>query len=463
MQLINTEKILNNIKPLGEIPPPKHLIKTTIQMAWPTILESFLISSVIMVNMMMVSTLGANAVAAVGLVSQPRLLAISFIFSLNIAVSAIVARKRGQNDRDGANKILVQAMIISIVLTVIMSVICVKYADAIMRFAGSEPETHADSVLFFKIVMGGIIFTTVTMVNNAAQRGAGNTKISMKTNMTANLIAVVCNYLLINGNLGFPAMGIKGAAISTLIGTGAGCLMSIYSVSHKDQFVYFQGIKFFKLDTESVKSITKIGAPSLVEQFMLRAGFLAYAIIVAHLGTTTFATYQIGMQFLILSFSFGDGLSNASIALVGRSLGEERQDLAKIYGSICQRMGIICSSLCALTFIVLGRELFMLYSREPDILQYAMTTMLFMSFITYMQISQVIFSGCLRGAGDVVFVAYASFITVTVIRPLAGWILCYPLHMGMFGVWLAVSIDQTMRLVMTSLRFRSGKWMYHKI
>jgi putative MATE family efflux protein len=273
-------------------------------------------------------------------------------------------------------------MIITVVLTIIMSVICVKFADQIMRFAGSEPETHADSVVFFKIIMGGIIFTTVTMVNNAAQRGAGNTKISMKTNMTANIVAVACNYLLINGHFGFPALGVKGAAISTLIGTGVGCIMSIYSVSHKDQFVYFQGIKFFRLEKETVKTITKIGAPSLVEQFMLRAGFLAYAILVAHLGTITFATYQIGMQFLILSFSFGDGLSNASIALVGRSLGEERQDLAKIYGSICQRMGIICSSLCALTFIVFGRELFMLYSHENDILQYAMLTMLFMSYIT---------------------------------------------------------------------------------
>jgi putative MATE family efflux protein len=463
MQLLNTKKILNDIEPLGSIPPNRILIRTTIQMAWPTILESFLISSVIMINMMMVSTLGANAVAAVGLVSQPRLLSISFIFSLNIAVSAIIARKRGQSDRDGANKVLVQAMIITVILTLVISFLCVKFADPIMRFAGSEPETHADSVVFFKIVMGGIIFTTVTMVNNAAQRGAGNTKISMRTNMVANLVTVACNFFLISGRFGAPALGVEGAAISTLIGAGAGCAMSIYSVSHKDEFVYFQAIKYFRLEKATLKTITKIGAPSLAEQLMLRAGFLIYAIMVAHLGTVTFATYQIGMQFLILSFSFGDGLSNASIALVGRSLGEERRDLAKIYGSICQRMGIIFSSLCALVFILLGKRLFMLYSHDPEILQYALLTMLFMSYITYMQISQVVFSGCLRGAGDVVFVAYASFITVTIIRPLSGFILCYVFRLGLFGVWLSVSIDQTMRLILTSIRFAGGKWMYHKI
>jgi Na+-driven multidrug efflux pump len=234
-------------------------------------------------------------------------------------------------------------------------------------------------------------------------------------------------------------------------------------VSHKDEFVYFQAIKYFRLEKATLKTITKIGAPSLAEQLMLRAGFLIYAIMVAHLGTVTFATYQIGMQFLILSFSFGDGLSNASIALVGRSLGEERRDLAKIYGSICQRMGIIFSSLCALVFILLGKRLFMLYSHDPEILQYALLTMLFMSYITYMQISQVVFSGCLRGAGDVVFVAYASFITVTIIRPLSGFILCYVFRLGLFGVWLSVSIDQTMRLILTSIRFAGGKWMYHKI
>jgi putative MATE family efflux protein len=463
MQLINTAKILGKLEPMGVIPPGAYMLKTTIKMAWPSILESFLISSVIMINMMMVSGIGASAVAAVGLVSQPRLLAISFIFSLNIAVSAIVARKRGQNDREGANKVLVQAMMITIVLTAIISVVCVKYADAIMRFAGSESDTHEDSVIFFKIVMGGIIFTTVTMVNNAAQRGAGNTKISMRTNMIANIVTVICNFFLISGRFGAPALGVKGAAISTVIGTGVGCIMSIYSVAHKDEFVYFQGFRYFKMEKQTVRTITKIAAPTLVEQILLRIGFLTYAILVAKLGTITFATYQIGMQFLILSFAFGDGLSVAAVALVGRSLGQERQDLAKIYGNICQRLGVVFSSVLSILFIVLGKQLFTLYSAEPDILQYAVTTMMFMSYITFMQISQVIFAGGLRGAGDVVYVAYVSFVTVTIIRPLSGWILCYVFHLGIFGVWLAVSIDQTMRLVLTSLRFRSGKWMYHKI
>lgn len=195
----------------------------------------------------------------------------------------------------------------------------------------------------------------------------------------------------------------------------------------------------------------------------LRIGFLVYAVLVAKLGTTAFAAHQIGMNIMNISFSFGDGLSVAAIALVGRSLGENRRDMAKIYGGVCQRMGVLFSAAISVVCIALGTPIFMLFSREEEILRYGEMIMVIMAVITFMQVAQVVFSGCLRGAGDTKFTAVVSLISVTFIRPGLGYLFCYPLNMGLFGAWLGLAVDQLARFLLTYMRFHSGKWMHFKI
>lgn len=463
MCFFNQTKLLGDVKPLGEIAPVGHLLKNTIHMAWPSVVESLLISSVIIINMMMVATLGSEAIAAVGLTAQPRLMALAIFISMSIALSAIVARRRGQRDKQGANKAHIQTLIIAVGFTVIISALCVVFADNIMRFSGSASDTHEMATTYFKITMAGIGFNTITLINNAAHRGAGNTKISMKTNMVANIVNILFNYLLIGGHWGFPALGIRGAAIATVIGGGTGFVMSMISVLFRTEFISIVGISKMRFDRETLRVLTNITSGTFAEQLFMRIGFMSYAIIVAKLGTTIFATYQIGMQVLILSFALGDGLSIATVALVGRSLGEERRDLAKMYGGITQRLGILCSLLIAVLCITLGKKFFGLFSQEAKIVQYAQMTMLYLSVITFTQISMIIYSGCLRGAGDVKYIAMVSLICITFLRPLAGWLLCFVFDFGLHGAWMGIVIEQTVRLILVALRFRSGKWMYHRI
>lgn len=463
MHFINVRKLLGDVKPRGDIPPTKQMLQNTIRMAWPSIVETLLISSVIIINTIMVSSLGPEAIAAVGLTGQPRLLALAIFISLSIALSAIVARRKGQNDKEGANKAHIQTLLISVVFTILISALCVVFADGIMRFSGSASDTHEMATIYFKITMAGIGLNAITLINNAAHRGAGNTKISMKTTMTANVVNILFNYLLIGGHFGFPALGIRGAAIATVIGGGVGFIVSMISVLFRTEFVSIAGVLKMRFDRETFRVLVNITSGTFAEQLFMRVGFMSYAIIVAKLGTTIFATYQIGMQVLILSFALGDGLSIASVALVGRSLGEERRDLARIYGGIAQRLGVLFSLVIAVLCITLGRPFFALFAQEPEILQYAQMTMLYLSVITFTQISMIVYSGCLRGAGDVKYIAMVSLVCITFLRPLAGWLLCFVFDLGLHGAWMGIVIEQTVRLFLVAMRFRSGKWMYHRI
>ncbi len=454
---------MRGVEQEGGLPDERTVLKTTLNIAWPSILESFLISLVGMVDTVMVGSLGSYAIAAVGLTTQPKFIALAVFMSLNVAISAIVARRRGEGDRDSANRVLVQALIISVALTVVISVVTVIWADPIIRLCGSAPDTHDAAVGYLRIIQGGMIFNVLSMVINAAQRGCGNTKIAMRTNLVSNGVNIVLNYLLIGGNLGFPKLGVQGAAIATVAGTICACVMSFISVMHPGQFLSIQDFFSLKFDRRNLSAIVNIGSSTLAEQVFLRIGFLVYAVLVAKLGTTAFAAHQIGMNIMNISFSFGDGLSVAAIALVGRSLGENRRDMAKIYGGVCQRMGVLFSAAISVVCIALGTPIFMLFSREEEILRYGEMIMVIMAIITFMQVAQVVFSGCLRGAGDTKFTAVVSLISVTFIRPGLGYLFCYPLSMGLFGAWMGLAVDQLARFLLTYLRFRSGKWMHFKI
>ena len=458
-RLFSVRRFLRGAEPLGEIPPSQQCYRTAIQMAWPSILESFLVALVGFIDTIMVSSLGSYAIAAVGLTTQPKFICLAVFISMNVAVSALVARRRGENDRESANGILMQALIITIGLTILISAAACIFADPIMRLAGTAEDTHDAAVSYFRIISGGMIFNVVSLVINAAQRGAGNTKIAMWTNIVSNGVNIVFNYLLIGGHFGFPALGVAGAAIATVLGTVCACAMSIYSVSKKDRFLYLRALKRIGFDRRSLGALANLGSSTLAEQIFLRIGFLIYAMIVARLGTTAFAAHQVGMNIMSISFSFGDGLSVAAVALVGRSLGERRQDLARIYGAICQRIGFCFSVLLCIIYVSLSRQIFRLFSDEQEILEYGVMIVDMIAVIVFMQITQVIYSGCLRGGGDTRFTALVSLVSVAFFRPFSGWLFCYPLGLGLTGAWIRLAIDQGCRLLMTFIRFKSGKWI----
>ena len=335
-------------------------IRTAVGMAWPSVLESFFVALAGMVDTMMVSSIGAYAVAAVGLTTQPKFIGLALFIATNVSVSALVARRKGEMDAYGANETLLTALVFTAIAGTVVSAVCVYLADPIIRLCGSGADTHEGAVLYFRIIMGGMMFNIISLVINAAQRGSGNTRIAMTTNVTSNLLNIVGNYLLIGGHFGFPALGIKGAAIATVFGTVVACVMSIASLLRKDSFVNIRTMVRDKvrLSLRPVKAIAKLSSSVFLEQLLMRAGFMSTAVMTARLGTEAFAAHQAAMNILSISFSFGDGMQVAAVALIGRSLGEKRPQLARLYGQICQRIGNVISLAVSVFFLLGGRFLY---------------------------------------------------------------------------------------------------------
>jgi len=450
--------MISKDKVVGEIPSAKAMYGETLRMAWPSMTESFLVALVSIIDTIMVSGLGTYAIAAVGITNQPRFIVLALFMALNTGIVAVVARRKGQNDREGANRALRQCLLIGASLSIILTIIAIIFARPLLLFAGAQPDTIEPAIIYFRIMLLGVPATVVSLAINAAQRGSGNTKISMRTNITANLVNCLFNFLLIHGNLGFPAWGIAGAAAATALGNYVAMFMSIYSVIHKGHFLHLTLKDSYIPDKATMSSVLKISSSSALEQVFIRIGFFTYVKIVAGLGTEDYATHQICMNVLTLSFCFGDGMTVAASALVGQNLGKKRPDLSLLYCKCTQRIGICVSITLTIIFTVFAKPILSLFSSEPYILETGANIMVYISFIVIGQIAQVIYSGCLRGAGDTLFTAVSSMISITIVRPILSYLLCYPLGFGIYGAWWGVLIDQYLRLVLSYWRFGTGKW-----
>ena len=443
----------------------KENIRITLDMAWPSIIESFFVAFAGLIDSLMVSALGSYAVAAVGLTTQPKFMGLALFFATNVAVSALVARRRGERNQEEANRILSTVLAFIIAAAIVISVLSVALAGPIISLCGSNAETHDSAVAYFRIVMGGMIFNCIQMGINSAQRGAGNTRITMRTNVTSNTVNIIFNYLLINGHLGFPALGIQGAALATVLGTVVACIMSILSIRKPDGFISLPYIISHRIGPAFTcfTHLIRVGYSVFFEQILMRIGFMLTAVMAADQGTAAMAAHQVGMNIMGLSFSFGDGLQAAAVALIGRSLGAGDEKLAKEYGKICRMFGIIISVCLVLIYFFGARPFMSLYFEEENIISIGVGIMRVIIFVVVFQISQVVYMGCLRGAGDTLYTAVASTVSVTVIRTLVSYLGGYVFGLGIIGIWLGVLGDQISRFLFASVRFKAGKWTKIKI
>ena len=463
-RIFNTEKMLKPSQKTGEpLPPGSEICSILLKTAWPSIVETFMLTLISLADVKMVSNLGKEAIAAVNLTNQPRFILLAVFNALNVGVTAIVSRKRGQGDQEGANRILRQIILLYAGLAAVLSALAVFYAYPIMKFAGAQPDYIVQGVTYFRIVMGGIIFNVLNLGINAVQRGVGNTKIAMKTNVAANLVNLCFNFLLIEGRFGFPRLEEAGAALATTLGFVVAFSMSLFAVTRKGGFLELKFTESFRLRWSDLKSVCIIGYSAGVEQICMRIGFFVFAKIVTSLGTVAYATHSICQNLNHLSFCFGDGLAVAAGALLGQSIGRKRNDIAALYGHVSQRIGTAMGLGLTAFMAIFGRQLVMLFSTEPEIIALGGKVTYIMALLCPLQAAQVVFSSCLRVAGDVKYTTRVSFICITFVRTISAYIFCIVLDLGVMGAWYSFLLDQSLRYILHGARYRSGKWQNIKV
>ena len=464
--------ILPRGTPHGDLPSSGSMLKEYISLALPSVMEMVLISLINMVDTAMVSTVGTDAVAAVGIVGQPRMIMLSLFFAANMGITAVVARRRGEERREDANTVLRSSMVLIVALSVVLMAVLMPLARPLMRFAGAEEGRTLDEATDYFLILGWVLpLNALSMGICAAQRGVGNTKLTMYVNIASNLVNILFNWLLINGIGPFPRLGVRGAAIATAIGIGVGFVLCMVSLAGGNRHGGFLAVSLrddWRPKKEALRDVLRVASSSMLEQLAFRVGFFSYAKIVASLGTDAFAAHQIANQFLGLSFSFADGFGIAGTSLVGQMLGRKRKDLSYIYGKLAQRFALAVSLALAAACALLRGPLVSMFISEtanPGVRESAELLMFFVAALQPFQMVQVVTSGALRGAGDVRYTARVMLLTVLLVRPVlsvAGiWAVRSVFGMPQLALpaaWFAAVADMIVRQILVARRYNSGKW-----
>ena len=435
--------------------------KLILQLMWPALCENILATLVSMADTIMVSALGTGAINAVGLCTQPRFIVFSAFMALGTGTTALVARAKGAGNREEANHALVQSLLLALGIVLLACFAMLLWYQPLIRFiagANIAEETVQDAFAYFRVQIYGFPLLGLTFIMNAALRGAGNTRAAFYSNSASNIVNVIMNYLLIQGHFGFPALGVEGASIATVIGQTVAFCFCLYLLLSGKQYVSLKDKPSLKPDGHMIRRVSRIGTPALLEQVIMRVGMMVFTLIVTSLGDVSYATHNIAMNIQSMSFTTGMSFGIAATTLTGQTLGRKRPDLSRWYVRQAIRMSYVASFIVAFIMFFFGGAITSIYSKEAQVLALATVVLRIIAVANPLSNTRFVYNSALRGAGDARFTAIITFAGIVVVRPLVAVILVYLLKMDLIGVWIALVSDALVCYGLANWRWSTGKW-----
>lgn len=443
--------------------PVKQAYKDIFKIALPCMLELMLIQLTGQIDLMMVGDLGTTAISAVGVAGQPIMILSMLFTALNVGTTAIVSRYRGADDYKNANNAMHHAVLLNLFAGTLMGVLGYFFAEPLVRLTGAtDGEMLRLAVGYLRFRLIGLVPEGAKAAITASLRAMGNSRSALFYNTTANVINVLCNYLLIFGHWGFPEMGVNGAALATSVAQITADIIAV-AILIKGKSSLKLSFKGFKLNKAIMSNIVKVGTPSMLEQLMFRAGILIYTRMAVSLGEIPYAGHQILLNIISVTTIIGQAVGMSTAPLTGQCLGKKAPEQAKQYNRCAFWMLFSIYVVCGLMYFFFGTTIMRLYVDDTRVIEAATMSMKLIGL--YMPVFAVhqTFAGALQGAGDTKPIAIIMMCTVLFLRPVLAYIGKDVLLLELFGLHCATAIEQCTRSLLVFIRYRTGKWKTIKL
>ncbi len=429
----------------------------------PMILELSLESVFAVVDMYFVGELGKNAIQTVGLTESVISLIFAIAIGLSTAATAMVARRVGEKKYADASHAGAQAIIISVLISLLISIVGAVYAPEVLRLMGADAEVVAQGKGFTRIMLAGSTTIVLLFLINGIFRGAGNAAMAMRSLWLASLLNIILCPLLIKGIGPFPKMGLEGAAVATTFSRGMGVLYQCWHL-WKGKGRLKMSSKNFVPDFTLLKSLAALAWPASF-QFMIASGsWVVLTWLVAHTGgTEASAGYQVAIRSMVFFILPAWGLSNAAATLVGQNLGAGQPERASKSALMAARFNALFMALVTALFTLFPEQIVRIFSHEEVVVAYGSKALFVMGcgFIFY-GIGMVM-TQTLNGAGDTktpTLINFAGFWLFQI--PLAVWLSQYT-SVGTEGVFWAIPIAETAIAIAGFVFVKRGKWKEVKV
>jgi putative MATE family efflux protein len=439
-----------------------NLNRSILLLAIPMVLEMALESLFAVVDILWVGRLGANAVATVGLTESLLSLAFSIGLGVSLSTTAMVARRIGEKNLDGAAISAVQAIILGLTISFAIGIPAAIMAPRLLRMMGASPAIVATGSGYARIALGGCGVIIMLFLNNAIFRGAGDAAIAMRLLWVSNIINLVLDPCFIFGLGPFPHLGVTGAALATFTGRGIGVLYQFWRLLRGTERIHIL-VQHLRLNLDVFWRLLRVSLTGILQFAIANASWIGLVRIVALFGGVAIAGYTVAIRIVIFFLLPAWGLSNAAATLVGQNLGASRPDRAE---KAVWRTGVYTMLFLAVLgvfFVIFAEPVVRIFVSDPAVIVIAARALRTFSCGNIAYAWVMVTLQAFNGAGDTVTPTFVYFFGFWVLElPLAWW-LARGTHLRVEGAFLAVVIAECSIAVASLLLFRQGRWRTKRI
>ena len=372
----------------------KNIRQQVFSLALPVVLSSLFQRSVGIIDIFLVGGLGASAIAAVGIAQIMVFVMMSLSWGINVGVTVLVSQLWGADRKPDAAKAAYQAMLLAVGAAAVIMVIGVNFGGEVASLLGADLSVQGILTDYTKIIFTFILFTISINVLAGIMHGTGDTKTPLYATLIVNILHVAVAYPLIYGRWGFPAMGVKGAAIAVAVSECLGAAFLLARSLHKRYITISRSLNWkFTVMTY------KLGYPIFIDRLLQNAGSMVFAKVILLYGTPVYAAHQVGLAIEAFSFMPGYGIAVAAATMVGQNLGAGRPDRARISAYEANRLAVVLMAAMGLLFFFFPYALLRAFTNDPDVIRYGI---LYMKIVAFAQIPlavTMVVGGSLRGQG----------------------------------------------------------------
>ncbi|NRB84507.1 MAG: MATE family efflux transporter [Winogradskyella sp.] len=423
----------------------------------PMILEMLMESIFAIVDIFYVSQVSVNAVATIGLTESVITLIYAVAIGLSMAATAVIARRIGEKDKEGASHAAIQVIGLGVVVAIVISIIGILYPKDILEIMGCEPDLIAEGYGYTKVLLGGNLTIMLLFVINAIFRGAGDASIAMWALVLSNGLNIILDPIFIFGFGAIPAFGVEGAAIATTIGRGVAVIFQLMILFYGWGKIKV-GFKDLILRTSVMLNLIKVSLGGIGQFLIGTSSWVFLMRIISEFGSEVLAGYTIAIRVMMFTLMPAWGMSNAAATLVGQNLGAQKPDCAEASVWKTGKYSAIFMGFVSLVYLIFAPQIISWFTKEHEVIENgALCLRIIAAGYVFYGYGMVIINA-FNGAGDTKTPIRINLICFWLFQLPFAYIMALKLDFGPIGVFAAITLAEVLITVLGLIWFKKGKW-----
>ena len=425
-------------------------------LAVPMVLEMAMESIFAVADVFWVAHLGADAVATVGLTESMMTIIYTAAMGLAIGATALVARRTGERDPEGAARAAGQSILLGVGVAALIAVACAPFASSLLRLMGASDAVVSSGSGFTTMMLAGNATVLLLFLQNAVFRGAGDASIAMRVLIFGNLLNIILGPCFIFGLGPLPEMGVTGAAVATNIGRGSAVVYQFVVLVRGRGRVHVAR-RHLRLDFPLMQSVLRLSGSGTIQILIGTASYVGLVRILSMFGSAALAGYTIGIRVILFALLPAFGISNAAATMVGQNLGAGRPDRAEAAVWTAARYNMLFLGIVGLLFLIAAPQIAGVFTTDPLVKPFAVGCLRTVSLGFVFYAAGMVLTQAFNGAGDTW--------TPTIINLFVFWLWEIPLAWWLstrtgleaWGVFIALTVAYSTLAVVSAVLFRRGK------